>query len=239
MSEGKSSGKIKGSLSISIIAFIVFSLGFFPIFIGGYFVLKFVAFDQLWHYFLIPIFIYFGIVVTVFYQLLISGLVIHVFNIKYEPGTYEYSYSNKMAFRWILICILYTPMRKIMEIFPVGGMKSRYYRFLGMKIGENCLIGGTIMDPCLTEFGDNCTMGLFSCIYGHIHDYEKGIIILDRIKIGNNCIIGAGAFIMPGAVLEDNVKLAAGAVVTKGQVLKKGKIYGGIPAKEIKSKKTK
>ena len=95
------------------------------------------------------------------------------------------------------------------------------------------------MDPCLTEIGDNCTMGLFACIYGHIHDYEKGIIILDRIKIGNNCIIGAGAYIMPGAVLEDNVKLAAGSVVTKGQVLKKGKVYGGIPAKEIKSKSRK
>jgi len=38
---------------------------------------------------------------------------------------------------------------------------------------------------------------------------------------------------MPGAVLEDDVVVAAGALVTKGQVLKKGKTYGGIPAKEI------
>ena len=44
---------------------------------------------------------------------------------------------------------------------------------------------------------------------------------------------------MPGAVLEDNVKLAAGAVVTKGQILENGKRYGGIPAKEIKSTKRK
>ena len=62
---------------------------------------------------------------------------------------------------------------------------------------------------------------------------------MDKIKIGNNCVIGAGAFIMPGAVLEDNVNLATGAVVVKGQVLKKGKIYGGIPAREIKSRKRK
>ena len=108
---------------------------------------------------------------------------------------------------------------------------------LGMKIGENTLVGGTIMDPCLTEFGDNCTMGLYAVIYGHIHDYEKETLTLGRIKIGNNCVIGAGAFIMPGAVIEDNVKLAAGSVVTKGQVLKKGKIYAGIPAREIKKKK--
>jgi acetyltransferase-like isoleucine patch superfamily enzyme len=41
---------------------------------------------------------------------------------------------------------------------------------------------------------------------------------------------------MPGAVVEDDVKIAAGAVVTKGQVLKKGRVYAGIPAKEIKKK---
>ena len=69
-----------------------------------------------------------------------------------------------------------------------------------------------------------------------ISDYEKGTMLLDKIIIGDNCVIGAGAFIMPGAIIEDNVKLAAGAVVKKGQVLKKGKIYAGIPAKEIKKK---
>ena len=239
MKDDKSPKKIRGLLSVSIISLIIFSLGFLPTVIAGYYVFYFISFDQLWHLLLIPILIYVGIEVTFFYQLLISGIFIHLFNIKYEPGTYNYTFADKMAFRWIVICILYTPMRKLLEIFPMGGAKNRYYRMLGMKIGENTLVGGTIMDPCLTEIGDNCTMGLFACIYGHIHDYEQGIIILDRIKIGNNCIIGAGAFIMPGAVLEDNVKLAAGAVVTKSQVLKKGKVYGGMPAKEIKSKSRK
>ena len=239
MKDDKSPKKIRGLLSVSIITFIVYSLGFFPTVIAGYYVLQFISFGQLWHFFLIPFFIYIGIGVTLFYQLLISGSFIHLFNIKYEPGTYDYTFANKMAFKWILVCSLYTPMRKMFEIFPMGGARNRYYRMLGMKIGENTLVGGTIMDPCLTEIGDNCTMGLFSCIYGHIHVSDKGIIIMDRIKIGNNCVIGAGAFIMPGATLEDDVKLAAGSVVPKGKVLEKGKIYGGIPAKEIKPKKGK
>jgi acetyltransferase-like isoleucine patch superfamily enzyme len=81
-------------------------------------------------------------------------------------------------------------------------------------------------------------MGLFAVIYGHIHDYEKGLIIMDKVKIGDNCVIGAGSIIMPGAILENNVKLATGSVVKKDQVLKKGKVYGGIPAKKIKIKKS-
>jgi carbonic anhydrase/acetyltransferase-like protein (isoleucine patch superfamily) len=175
----------------------------------------------------------FGIGITVYYQLLISGIIIHVFNIKYKPGTYDYHLRDKTAFTWMLLCALYTPCRKIIEIIPMGRMKNRYYRLLGMKIGENTLVGGTIMDPCLTEIGDNCTMGLYAVIYGHIHDYEQETITLGRIKIGNNVVIGAGVFIMPGAVIEDDVKIATGAVVTKGQILKKGKMYGGIPAKTI------
>ena len=239
MRNEESPGKIRGSLLISLVAFIVFSIGFFPTIIGSYFLLLIIPFNQLWHFLLIPFLFYVGLVITVFFSVLFSGLIIHIFNIKYEPGIYDYTFKNKMAFRWILICALYTPIRKILEIIQLGQTKNRYYRLLGMKIGKNTLVGGTIMDPCLTEFGDNCTMGLYAVIYGHIHDYEKGIILLDKIKIGNNCVIGAGAFIMPGAVIEDNVKLAAGAVVTKGQVLKKGKIYAGIPAKEIKPKKAK
>jgi acetyltransferase-like isoleucine patch superfamily enzyme len=231
-----SEGKILGSIKISLILFIVFSLGFFPLIIFGYYALLIIPFTELWHFILLPFLIYIGFSITLFYQILFNGLIIHVFNIKYEPGTYEYTLKNKMSSRWLTYCALYTPWRKMLEIFPMGEMKYRYYRLLGMNIGENTLVGGTIMDPCLTEIGDNCTMGLYAVIYGHIHDYEKDTILLDRITIGNNVVIGAGAFIMPGAIIEDDVKIATGAVVTKGQRLKKGRVYAGIPAKEIKRK---
>ena len=234
-----SSGLSTGALSAATISLIVFSLGFLPVVIFGKIVLIFINFSELWHFLLLPFLIYIGIGATICYQLIISGSIIHIFKIRYKPGIYEYNLNNKTSFRWILICALYTPMRKMLEIFPLGKTKTMYYKMLGMKIGENTLVGGTIMDPCLTEIGDNCTMGLYAVIYGHIHDYERGTLLLDKIIIGDNCVIGAGAYIMPGAVLEDNVKLAAGAVVRKGQVLKKGKIYAGIPAKEIEKKKKK
>ena len=235
--KNKNSGKIKGNISISLICFIVFSLGFLPIIIGAAYVYILIPFDKLWHFLLIPFIIYIGLIVTFFYQILFSGLFIHIFNIKYKPGSYDYTFRDKMAYRWILVCTLYTPIRKLLEIFPLGGIKSTYLRMCGMKIGNNCLIGGVIKDPCLTEFGDNVTMGEYAIIYGHIQNIEKSKIFMDKIKIGNNCVIGAGAIIMPGAILEDNVTLAAGALVKKGQVLKKGKTYVGVPAREVKKRK--
>ena len=105
-----------------------------------------------------------------------------------------------------------------------------------MKIGSNSLVGGTIKDPCVTEFGNNITMGEYAVIYGHIHNYEKGTLEIKKVKIGDNCVIGAGAIIMPGAVMEPNAILAAGALVTQNQTLQKGKLYAGVPAQQITRK---
>jgi acetyltransferase-like isoleucine patch superfamily enzyme len=211
-------------------------VGSIPVIIG-FFVLQwyfhYFAFSTLWHFVVLPIVVYIGAVLFFICELYITAGIIHLFNITYQPGTYEYSLSNRNTVKWTLICVLYTPFRKFLEIFPLGKIKQSYLRLLGMKIGENSLVGGVIKDPCLTEFGDNVTMGEYAIIYGHIHNMQYETIFMDKIRVGNNCVIGAGAIIMPGAVLEDDVVVAAGALVTKGQVLIKGKMYGGIPAKEI------
>ena len=120
-----------------------------------------------------------------------------------------------------------------MEIYPVGNLRLRYYRWLGMSIGENTLVGGVIKDPCMTSIGANTTMGEYAIMYGHIQDFSKGTITMNPIKVGNNCVIGAGSILMPGVTVEDDVIVAAGAVVTQDQVLKKGNVYAGIPAKKI------
>jgi acetyltransferase-like isoleucine patch superfamily enzyme len=219
---------------LAVIVFLIFSLGFFPVVFTGKMLLYFLAFDELWHWLLLPFIIYIGFVILIVSELLFSGFMIWVLKIRYEPGECDYSLKNKNAFKWIIICSLYTPCRKIIEIFPVGGLKNVYYKLLGMKIGKNTLVGGVIKDPCVTTFGDNTTMGEYAIIYGHIHNREKGKIMIGSVIVGDNCVIGAGSIIMPGAVLQDNVVLAAGAVVVQNQVLEKGNTYAGIPAKEIK-----
>jgi acetyltransferase-like isoleucine patch superfamily enzyme len=172
-------------------------------------------------------------VILIISQLTFSGFIIKIFKINYNLGTYNYNYLDNNSFKWILYCSIYNPCRKIIEIFPIGRFKNFYYRLIGMKIGKNSLVGGVIKDPCITLFGNNVTMGEYSIIYGHIHNYKIGNIIIKKVKIGNNCIIGAGSIIMPGSILEDDVILASGAVVIQDQILEKGKTYGGIPAEEI------
>ena len=55
--------------------------------------------------------------------------------------------------------------------------------------------------------------------------------LLHACTIGNRCLIGMGAIVMDGAVLEDEVFVAAGAVVTPGKRLESGWLYRGNPAR--------
>ena len=105
-----------------------------------------------------------------------------------------------------------------------------------MKIGHNTLVGGVIKDPCLTAFGNNVTMGDNAIIYGHIQNMQQETIQMATVTVSDNCVIGAGAIIMPGVVLEDDVVVASGALVTEDQLLQKGGTYGGVPARELPQK---
>ena len=225
--------KLSSSILLSMVSLFVLTLGFFPLVLYIRLLLILVDIQNILYWFSLPFFISIGFILLLISQILISGLIIYIFHITYEPGVYNYHVKNKNVFKWMLICSLYTPARKFMEIFPIGGLKNFYYRLLGMRIGKNTLVGGVIKDPCVTSFGSNTTMGEYAIIYGHIHDYSNGTISIKKVTIGDNCVIGAGAIIMPGVTLQDNVIVAAGAVVPQDKVLESGKIYAGIPAKPI------
>ena len=51
----------------------------------------------------------------------------------------------------------------------------------------------------------------------------------------DNVLIGMGAIVMDGAVVNSNTIIAAGAVVLEGTICEAGSIYGGVPAKKIKN----
>lgn len=133
------------------------------------------------------------------------------------------------------------------------------------KYGKNCflaenatLVGDVIMgDGCSLWFNTVVRGDVNSIRIGHkvnIQDgavlhclYEKSTInIGNNVSIGHNVIIhgatirdnvlvGMGAIIMDHAIIGENSIIAAGALVLSGTIVEPGSIYGGIPAKRIKS----
>ncbi|MGB1139470.1 MAG: gamma carbonic anhydrase family protein [Halioglobus sp.] len=58
--------------------------------------------------------------------------------------------------------------------------------------------------------------------------------ILHGCTVGDRVLIGMSATVMDGVVIESDVVVAAGALVTPGKRLKSGFLYGGAPAKEMR-----
>ncbi len=58
--------------------------------------------------------------------------------------------------------------------------------------------------------------------------------LLHGCTVGNRVLIGMGAIVMDGAVIEDEVVLGAGSLVPPGKRLASGYLYVGSPAKQAR-----
>ena len=58
--------------------------------------------------------------------------------------------------------------------------------------------------------------------------------LLHACTIGDRCLIGMGSIVMDGAVVEDDVLLGAGSLVSPGKRLVSGHLYRGSPAQRIR-----
>ncbi len=68
--------------------------------------------------------------------------------------------------------------------------------------------------------GEDVIIGHGACLHG--------------CTIGNRVLIGIGATVLDGAVVEDNVVIAAGTLVPPGKTLESGYLYVGSPCKQAR-----
>lgn len=120
------------------------------------------------------------------------------------------------------------------------GLFPPFYTDCGRNIhfGKNVFInaGCKFQDQGGIYIGDNALIGHNAVLATLNHNQDpsrRGNVIPSPIVIGKNVWIGANATILPGTTIEDGAIIAAGAVVS-GHV-EKNSVYGGVPAKRIKS----
>jgi acetyltransferase-like isoleucine patch superfamily enzyme len=152
-----------------------------------------------------------------------------------EEGVHEISIKDRNFFKYILFFVLYRPSLKLIGILPLLPLRIRFLKLVGLKMGKSSLLAGSelIHDPYMVEIGEQTLIGGWTQITGHVSERK---LLVKPVKIGNNCLIGGKSFIMPGVTIEDDVVLGLNSVVLKDQILEKGKMYAGIPAKEIPKK---
>ena len=93
-----------------------------------------------------------------------------------------------------------------------------------VKIGENSNVQDNAVVHTSKDFGvqigDNVTIGHSAIVHG--------------CTVGNNVLIGMGAIVLDGAVIEDNCIIGAGTLVTHGKVIPAGSLAFGNPVKVVR-----
>lgn len=133
------------------------------------------------------------------------------------------------------------------------------------KIGNNCFLAENATIIGDVEIGDDCSIWFNTVLRGDVNPirignrvniqdgstlhtlYKKSVVeIMDNVSVGHNVVIhgarieansliGIGAIVLDHAVIGTNSIIAAGSVVLQKTIVEPGSIYGGIPAKRIKS----
>ena len=221
-----------------IVTVTTFGIALFPIILSFKYVFQYLDFSRIIHLFIFSIILILDFLLFILSTIISSAFFINILDLKYKEGKYGKSLQDKTAFKFTLYYALYHPAYKLINIFNLTPLKPFYLRLIGCKIGKNVFLAGEewIIDPSVTEIGENTMIGGKTILSAHLAE-EK--LIVKKIKIGKNCLIGGQSLILPGAIIEDNVVLGAKSLVTKNQILKKGKTYAGNPAKEIKKKNKK
>ena len=214
------------------IPIISYGLALVPAIFYAYILLKYLDLTNLLHLVAFSILLVFGYLILCFSSIFSSAFFINTLSLKYNEGIYGKSLEDKTAFKFALYFALYYPTYKLLNIFVLPPLKSFFLSLIGCKIGKNVFLAGEewISDPCVIEIGDNTMIGVRALITGHLAEDK---LIIKKIKIGKNCLIGGDSFIMPGVTIEDNVVVGAKSLITKNKRLEKGKIYAGVPAKEL------
>ncbi len=115
----------------------------------------------------------------------------------------------------------------------------------GVKIGNNVGLGTHGYYGCgvgYLSIGNNCIFGNYVSIHPENHNFRdhttpirlQGVNSTGGVSIGDNCWIGTKATILDGTKIGNGCVVAAGAVV-KG-VFPDNVIIGGVPARIIKSR---
>ncbi|MFT5169519.1 MAG: hypothetical protein ACI9F2_001001 [Lysobacterales bacterium] len=140
----------------------------------------------------------------------------------------SYAIGSLGMLRWMLSSALIVLVRVFfMDFMLLTPFSSLFYRLMGAKIGINTQINSTrVGDISLLEIGNNAVIGGNATVICHL--FEKKGLVIKKVKIGRNVIIGLNSVIMPGVEIGDHSTIAAGAIVPKDTVIPAGSVYYGV-----------
>ncbi|TXT62512.1 MAG: Acetyltransferase [Promethearchaeota archaeon] len=181
-----------------------------------------------WYWFLLPLNIYGNIFLFFALVMLVSAVIFRLLNWVYpvkegifEKGSKDWKYMHRRF--WTA----YFPIWCARAI-PFPWSDIFVYRMFGVKIGKSVVAYEGYIDPELIEIGDNSMTSLNVGIFSHLIYHDK--VVIKKVKISKNCIVGPHTITTPGTIIEEGAVLGANSYTEPDQVLEGNLIHIGTPA---------
>ncbi|MHA2038529.1 MAG: DapH/DapD/GlmU-related protein [Promethearchaeota archaeon] len=183
----------------------------------------------------LPLLAFLMYVTIVFSAIFFTKILLVIINAIHKPkeGTFLRHPADKDFRYWSLRNTIKRWPVWLAHRFPFPGILDNIcFKAFGVKTKiSNSLFEGWV-DTEFIEFGKDVVVGQGSIIQGAV--IIGNLLIIRKTIIEDNVRIGSHAIVMPGTHIGHNCILAANSVTTVGQVLERGWIYVGIPAKKFK-----
>ncbi len=169
-----------------------------------------------------------------FCLILITGIVRAVFGLTLSEG--EYPTASLGTLKWVLTnALVQLVSNTFMDFMILTPFITLFFRLMGAKVGKNVQINSKrCADLSLLELEDGAVIGGHATVIGH--SFERGRLILRKVKIGKHVVIGLNSVILPGCQIGDGALIAAGAVLQKNTIVEPRNVYFGVPASSAKDR---
>lgn len=167
--------------------------------------------------------------------IVVVGVLRIFLHLKLEEG--EHRLPSCGAVRWMVYNSFVLLVSNIfMDFMILTPFAALFYRLMGAKLGKNVQINSKYCaDLCLLEIGDGAVIGGHATVI--CHSVERHRLILKKVKIGKNAIIGLNSVVLPGCEIGDGALIAAGAVLQKNTKVEPREVYFGVPAQSVRERR--
>ena len=162
-----------------------------------------------------------------------------------QPGNYDWDKSSYCQ-RWQLFLCIEKVRRQcyggqgILGLLTGTNWIVMYFRALGARIGSNCALFANgvpslmFTEPDLISLGDRVVVDDASVV-AHIN--TRGRFDLNRLEIGNRCVLRTGSRLLSGATMKDDSCLLEHTLIMGGDMVEEKCTMQGWPAEKFNKKR--
>ena len=163
---------------------------------------------------------------------LISVLILTIIKLVFFPkeGIFKRDMKDKNYTYWNMRNIIKKWPLFISASNPLPWFKNRFtLRFFGVKIGKKGIHDNCWISSEFVSIGKNVIIGMNTTLLSFGIEQDK--LILKKIIVEDNVLIGAKCVLLPGTHIKRNAKLSAHSYTIVNDLLEEDSIYFGHPAK--------